>query len=123
MPTPTGRACASSRAGRWPLTRAGAGAGDRPLAALREASRGAQRVFFDIDCDVFDPAFFPAVGQPVPFGLSPQQVLRGLDAAWSERVAGVAVSEFDPARDRDDRSLATLVWLLERLLLRRYEPA
>ncbi len=96
---------------------------DGALAALREAARRAERVFLDIDCDVFDPAFFPAVGRPVPFGLSPPQVLRCLDAAWSGRVAGVAVSEFDPARDREDRSLATLVWLLERLLLRRYEPA
>jgi agmatinase len=93
------------------------------LAALRETSAQAERVFIDIDCDVLDPAFFPAVGQPVPFGLGPQQLLRCLDAVWSDRVAGLAVSEFDPARDRDDLSLATLVWLLERLLLRRYEPA
>jgi arginase family enzyme len=93
------------------------------LGTLREACRRAERVFLDIDCDVFDPAFFPAVTQPVPFGLAPPQVLRCLDAVWSERVAGVAVSEFDPARDKDDRSLATLIWLLERLLLRRYEPA
>ena len=96
---------------------------DGVLAALREASRRTERVFIDIDCDVLDPVFFPAVARPVPFGISPQQLLRGLDAVWSERVAGVAVSEFDPARDRDDQSLATLVWLLERLLLRRYEPA
>jgi arginase family enzyme len=96
---------------------------DAALAALRKASAGAERVFLDIDCDVLDPAYFPAVGQPVPFGLTPQQLLRCLDAVWSDRVAGVAVSEFDPARDRDDRGLATLVWLLERLLLRRYEPA
>jgi arginase family enzyme len=96
---------------------------DRTLAALRDASRQAEQVFFDIDCDVLDGAFFPAIAQPVPFGLSPQQLLRCLDAAWSDRVAGVAVSEFDPARDRDDRGLATLVWLLERLLLRRYERA
>src|SRR5438445_532400 len=75
---------------------------DNVLAALREASRRAERVFLDIDCDVFDPAFFPAVAQPVPFGLAPQQVLRCLDAVWSGRVAGVAISEFDPARDRDD---------------------
>jgi arginase family enzyme len=96
---------------------------DRALAELREATQQAERVFFDIDCDVLDAAYFPAVGQPVPFGLSPQQLLRCLDAGWSERVAGVAVSEFDPARDRDDRSLATLVWLLEYLLLRRCESA
>ena len=94
---------------------------DRALAALREASRAAERILLDIDCDVLDPAIFPAVGQPVPFGLSCEQLLRWLDAVWSERVIGVAVSEFDPARDRDDRSLAILIWLLERLLLRHYE--
>jgi arginase family enzyme len=91
------------------------------LDALRQAVAAAERVFLDLDCDVFDPAFFPAVSQPVPFGLSPQQVLALLEAAWSPRVAGVLVSEFDPGRDRNDQSLATVVWLLEYLLLRRYE--
>jgi agmatinase len=61
------------------------------------------------------------VAHPLPFGLSPQLVLRLVEAAWSERVVGVALSEFDPARDRQDQSLSTLVWLLEYLLLKRYE--
>ncbi len=52
---------------------------EKTLAALREASRGAARVFLDIDCDVLDAAFFPAVAEPVPFGLTPQQLLR----AWT----------------------------------------
>ncbi len=91
------------------------------LEQVRQASRAAARVFLDLDCDVFDAASFPAVAQPVPFGLSPHLVLRVLEAAWSERVAGVALSEFDPGRDHNDQSLATLVWLLEYLLLKRYE--
>src|SRR5262249_28908935 len=91
------------------------------LQQVRQASRSARRVFLDLDCDVFDRAHFPAVAQPVPFGLSPHQVLRVLSAAWSERVVGVALSEFDPGRDCNDQSLATLVWLLEYLLLKRYE--
>jgi arginase family enzyme len=90
---------------------------------LRRTAQDAGRVVVDLDCDVFDPAFFPAVTQPVPFGLAPQQVLALLDAIWSPRVAGVLVSEFDPGRDRDDRGLSALVWLLEYLLLRRYEGA
>jgi agmatinase len=88
---------------------------------LRAACATADRVFLDLDCDVFDPAYFPAVSQPVPFGLSPLLFLRLLEAVWSPKVAGVFVSEFDPARDRDDRSLALVMWLLEYLLLRRYE--
>jgi arginase family enzyme len=91
------------------------------LQQVRVASAEAERIFLDIDCDVLDPAFFPAVSQPVPFGISPALLLQFLDAAWSPRVAGVAFSEFDPARDRNDQSLSTLVWLLEYLLLKRYE--
>jgi arginase family enzyme len=91
------------------------------LAKLRHACAEATRVFIDIDCDVFDPAFFPAVSQPLPFGIAPTTFLRILDAVWSERVAGVSISEFEPARDQNDRSLATLVWLMEYLLLARYD--
>jgi arginase family enzyme len=90
-------------------------------AAVRDAVQGAARVFVDLDCDVFDPLFFPAVGQTVPFGLTPPQVLALLEAAAPGKLAGLLVSEFDPGRDRDDQALATLMWLIEYLLLRRYE--
>jgi arginase family enzyme len=88
---------------------------------LRTLTASAESVFLDIDCDVLDPAYFPAVSDAVPFGLSPTALLGLIDAVWSPRIAGVCLSEFDPGRDRDDRSLATLVWLIEYLLLRRYE--
>ena len=91
------------------------------LSALRGATAEARRVWIDIDWDVLDAAFFPAVAQPVPFGLAPLLLLRLLEAVWSPKVAGVMLSEFDPGRDRDDRSLAVVTWLLEYLLLRRYE--
>ncbi len=88
---------------------------------VRKAAGEAERVFLDIDCDVFDPAFFPAVTNPLPFGLSPSLLLRFVNAAWSARVIGIALSEFDPGRDRNDQSLATLVWLLEYLVLKQHE--
>ncbi|MCI0684428.1 MAG: arginase family protein [Gemmataceae bacterium] len=91
------------------------------LLAVQEACADAEAVFLDIDCDVFDPAYFPAVVHPVPMGLSPQLLVRFLEAAWSPRVVGCAFSEFDPARDRNDVSLSTLMWLIEYLLLRRHE--
>jgi len=91
------------------------------LQTIRAASQQAERVVIDIDCDVFAAAHFPAVTNPVPFGLDPALVLRFLEAAWSDRVAAVALSEFDPARDRNDQSLSALVWLLEYLLLKRHE--
>jgi arginase family enzyme len=91
------------------------------LEQVRSLTARAGRVFLDLDCDVLDQAFFPAIPRPVPFGISPHLLLRFLDAAWSERVAGLVVSEFDPGRDRNDQGLATLVWLLEYVLLKRYE--
>ena len=92
------------------------------LGSVSRACASAPSVFLDLDCDVFDPTYFPGVARPVPFGLSPQQLLPFLEAAWSGRVAGMMVSEFDPGRDQNDRSLAALTWLLEYVLLKRYEP-
>ncbi|MFO0808719.1 MAG: arginase family protein [Gemmataceae bacterium] len=91
------------------------------IAALTESAAAATRLFVDIDCDVFDPAYFPAVTHPLPFGLSPAMVLRLVEAIWSKKVIGVGLSEFDPGRDVRDQSLSTLVWLVEYLLLRVYE--
>ena len=91
------------------------------LLAIQATCAEAEAVFLDLDCDVFDPAYFPAVAHPLPMGLSPQLLLRFLDAAWSPRGCGLAISEFDPARDRNDQSLGTLMWLIEYVLLRRHE--
>ena len=70
------------------------------LQKLRQAARKAKRVFLDVDWDVLDPGVFPAVSQPVPFGLSSALFLRIIDAVWSERVIGVSLSEFDPGATR-----------------------
>jgi len=91
------------------------------LDQVRKAAQDAEFVFLDIDCDVLDPAFFSAVTHPMPFGMSPSFLLRFLDVIWSPRVIGLALSEFDPSHDRNDQGLSTLVWLLEYLLLKRYE--
>jgi len=91
------------------------------LAYLRETCKKARRLFLDFDCDVFDPAFFPAVGHALPFGLTPPLILRLMDTAWTERIVGMSLSEFEPGRDVNDRSLSTLMWLIEYVLLRRYE--
>jgi arginase family enzyme len=91
---------------------------DRVVKRIGELGKKASSVWIDIDCDVFDPAYFPAVQHPQPMGLSPLFVLRALATLWSEKVVGVSLSEFDPGRDRGDQSLQTLVWLTEWLLLR-----
>ena len=98
-----------------------AGDPDRVVRRVAGLARAAPRVWIDLDCDAFDPAYFPAVQHPLPMGLSPAFALRLLSAIWSEKVVGVSVSEFDPGRDRADQSLGTLVWLLEWCLLRWFE--
>jgi agmatinase len=94
---------------------------DAVVEQLTELSRAAGRVWIDLDCDFFDPAYFPAVAGPLPFGVVPAFLLQLLAAIWSPRVAGLAISEFEPGRDAADRSLGTLIWLLEWVLLRRHE--
>ncbi len=94
---------------------------DAVLERLRVEATMAERVYLDVDCDVFEPTFFPAVTQPVPFGMTPQQVLRLLQSVWSPKVKGLCLSEFEPGRDRQDQCLAILMWLIEYALLRGYE--
>ena len=96
---------------------------DKVVKRLAGLVRSAERVWIDIDCDAFDPAYVPAVQHPQPLGLSPAFVLRVLSAIWSEKVIGVSLSEFDPGRDRGDQSLQTLVWLMEWCLLRWTEAS
>jgi arginase family enzyme len=84
---------------------------------LRALALGARRVWIDIDADVFDPAFMPAIHQPLPFGLDSLTVLKLLNAVWSDNVAGLSISEFDPGRDVRDQGLELLGWLLEHFLL------
>ena len=91
------------------------------LGKVRAMCAEAERVFIDLDCDAFDAAFFPATAQPRPFGLAPSFLLRVLDAIDPEKLAGFAISEFDPARDQHDRCLETLMWLMEYVLLLRHD--
>jgi agmatinase len=91
---------------------------DRVVRRIGELVKKAKQIWIDIDCDVFDPAFVPAVQHPQPIGLSPAFVLRILASLDFDRVVGVSISEFDPGRDRNDQSLQTLVWLIEWCLLR-----
>lgn len=94
---------------------------EKVLGELRTLARKAKRIYLDVDWDVLDASHFPGVSQPVPFGLIPGALLQVVEAVWTDRLRGVFLSEFDPGRDRDDRSLAVVVWFVEYLLLRRYE--
>lgn len=88
---------------------------------VRQRVQNAQRVVVDIDWDVLDPAYFPAVVDAVPLGLSPTMLLTVLRWVWGPNVVGVCFSEFDPGRDDRDRSLQLAMWLIEQTLLWRHE--
>ncbi|MBX9623113.1 MAG: arginase family protein, partial [Gemmataceae bacterium] len=94
---------------------------DRVASELRRQAAAADRVWIDLDCDAFDPAYLPAVPEPLPFGLTPPVFLKLLDAVWSDKVVGFSVSEFDPGRDVRDASLNLLGWLVEYVLLKKGE--
>ncbi len=91
---------------------------DRVVAEVRRLSAGAKRVWIDLDADALDPAALPAVQHPLPFGLLPPTLLKLLNAAWSGKVVGLSVSEFDPGRDARDAGLNLLGWLVEWALLK-----
>jgi arginase family enzyme len=94
---------------------------ERVLTELTQAAENVEHVFLDIDCDVFDPAYFPGTTHSLPFGLAPSFVIRLVHAVGIDRFCGMALSEFDPGRDVRDQSLSTLIWLMEWMLLKMYE--
>jgi arginase family enzyme len=94
---------------------------DEALGALSDLCASAERIVLDLDCDVFDPAYFPATPQARPFGLEPRWLLKLLDVIGVDKLVGFCISEFEPARDLNDRCLETLMWLIEFVLLRKYE--
>lgn len=73
--------------------------------------------FITIDCDGLDPSVMPAVGAPVPGGLSFQQtadLLRGIAGKGS--VAGVDLVELDAQRDATGLTALTACRLLLNLI-------
>lgn len=91
------------------------------VSALVKAAKKAKRIVIDLDCDVFDSAYFPAVFNALPFGLAPAFLLRILLEIDPQRIEILAISEFAPTKDIEDQGLGTILWLLEWLFLSWYE--
>lgn len=58
-----------------------------------------RRLYVTVDMDVLDPAYAPGVGNPIPEGLSPTQLLEILERVISPRVVGLDVVEVSPHYD------------------------
>jgi agmatinase len=94
---------------------------ERVAQEIRKRAEAAKRVWIDLDVDVFDPTQMPAVHHPLPFGPTPLQVLKLMDAIFYGNVIGLSISEFDTGRDPQDTGLNLLGWLIEWVLLRWYK--
>ncbi|MEV5705357.1 GNAT family N-acetyltransferase [Actinoallomurus sp. NPDC052274] len=78
--------------------------------ALVEAVGDASAVYVHIDLDVLDPSVFRSVGLPTPGGLTPDRLLAMVRAlARRFEVAGLGITEYEPARPEDQDLLAGLV--------------
>jgi very-short-patch-repair endonuclease len=86
-----------------------------PVASLEElpaavAAAGARAVYLHIDLDVLDPSTFSSVGSPAPGGVTPGQLAAAI-RALTERfpLAGLGITEYEPADPADREVLAALV--------------
>ncbi|MFI2104312.1 arginase family protein [Isoptericola sp. NPDC019693] len=87
----------------------GTAAGDRVLAAVGTAGG----FWLQVDVDVLDPTWMPAVDSPDAGGLDPDQLVELLRtlAPWA---LGASVTVFDPELDPDGRHAATVADVVVR---------
>ena len=64
-----------------------------------------ERIYLTIDMDVLDPSFAPAVGNPIPEGLSPHLLLNMLQSICDHRIVGFDLVEVSPHYDSGITSL------------------
>jgi arginase family enzyme/GNAT superfamily N-acetyltransferase len=82
----------------------------RDPVALVDAVGDVDAVYVHIDLDVLDPEIFASVGAPEPGGLTPGQVSEMVTALADRfEIAGVGITEYEPARTQDQETLAGLV--------------
>jgi len=74
------------------------------------AAAGARAVYIHIDLDVLDPSGFSSVGCPEPGGLAPAELASAVRALTDRfPLAGLGLTEYEPAGDHDRDTLRTLV--------------
>jgi agmatinase len=79
---------------------------------------GNNKVYLTLDIDVIDPAFAPGTSTPEPFGLSPFDVLKCIDA-FSSSLIGFDIVEVCP--DFDNGQTAILAAKLIRSVIEAFE--
>ena len=85
-------------------------------AALDALARRVSAVYVHLDLDVLDPALSPGVNFQAPGGITPDELYRAVRRIPAKiPVAAATIANFNPDRDREDRTLAVARRLLEIL--------
>jgi arginase len=81
------------------------------------AATGATDVYVHVDLDVLDPGSIEGLGYPVPFGLSPAQLVELIRALRGRfALAGAGITEFAPSsREQADDDLPTILRIIGAL--------
>lgn len=70
-----------------------------------------------VDLDAIDPVDAPGVGSPVPGGIPAQQLLTALTPLHRHaRLLGIEIAEFNPFRDKNDKTASLVIDLMSTLL-------
>lgn len=84
-------------------------------ALLRSLIDPSAQVYISLDLDVLDPAFAPGVSHREPGGLSTRQVLNFVHSCPG-RLVGMDLVEYNPSRDLDKVTAATVAKLVKELV-------
>jgi arginase len=85
--------------------------------ALAIADAGTAGFGVTIDLDALDPEDAPGVGSPVPGGLYARELLPALERLGrNPALAGIEIAEYNPHRDREERTARLVPELLAVLL-------
>lgn len=85
--------------------------------AIRQASAGGGAWGLSLDLDALDPADAPAVNTPAPGGIKADELIGAFKHIdWPEALAGLELTEYNPARDTDGRTGQVALALLRCLL-------
>lgn len=92
----------------------------RPLSQVLEKIRGP--IYITLDLDVVDPAYAPGTGTPEAGGISPQELLAGLQLLGKRQVVGFDIVELAPTDPGEISAALGAKILREALLLFGKQP-
>lgn len=89
--------------------------------ALQRVRQGTVGFGVTVDLDAIDPQEAPAVTTPVTRGLSALDVIEAIAMAARQRqLVGVEIAEYNPHKDRDNRTAALIETLIETVAAAEY---